>query len=232
MFGPTTTGGAIDTFESRFTSTAVGHFMIAANGKEAYPLSEAESLAFRALYRRRMGRARWIRRIGLFAVIPVLILINTWSDEAPAWLQAILRWVHALTILALPVVAMAQHPITSLLTRAGIERPLKNRMTTRLPAAVTPVTTPLGAFARKMLITAFVIEAAIALVHAFTPRAEVAGHMRVFTGLRSGSESWTAQLTGNIAWYAILAMIVSAILLMIDRRNKRAAARAKAEQAV
>jgi hypothetical protein len=163
-----------------------------------------------------MGRARWIRRIGLLAVIPVLILINTWSDEAPAWLQAILRWVHALTILALPVVAMAQHPITSLLTRAGIERPLKNRMTTRLPAAVTPVTTPLGAFARKMLITAFVI----------------AGHMRVFTGLRSGSESWTAQLTGNIAWYAILAMIVSAILLMIDRRNKRAAARAKAEQAV
>jgi hypothetical protein len=232
MFGPTTTGGAIDTFESRFTSTAVGHFMIAANGKHAYPISEAESLAFRALYRRRMGRARWIRRIGLLAVIPVLIVINTWSNEAPAWLQEVLRWVHVLTLLALPVVAMVQHPITNLITRTGIERPLKTRMTTRFPEAVTPVVTPLGAFAKKVLITAFAIEVGVALVHAFTPRAELAGHMRVLYGLQSGSESWTAQLTGNIAWYATLAIIGSAILLMIDRRNKRAAAQATAKPAV
>lgn len=231
MFGPGTTGAAIDAFESRFTSTGVGHFMIAANGSEAYPISEAESLAFRALYRRRMLRARWIRRAALLAFIPLLILINTWSDEFPRSLRPILQWAHALTLLGLPLFGLAQHPITSALTKAGIERPLKRRITTRFEPAVTPVATPLGAFAKRVLITAFAIEIVLAVAHALGPRAEYAAHMRVLYGLPIGNESLLAWFTGSLAWWGQLAIFAGVGLLMLDRRNKRAAERAKAEEA-
>jgi|GEM_PF-4242174 len=231
MFGPGTTGAAIDSFESRFTSTAVGHFMIAANGSEAYPIGEAESLAFRELYRRRMRRARWIRRASLFAFIPLLILINTWSDEAPDWLRAALQWAHALILLGLPLFGLAQHPITSALTKAAIERPLKRRITTRFAPALTPVATPLGVFAKKVLITAFAIEVAIVVAHALGPRAEYAAHMRVLYGLPVGNESWLAWFTGSLAWWAQLAIFAGVGLLMLDRRGKRAAERAKAAEA-
>lgn len=228
MFGPGTTGAAIDAFESRFTSTAVGHFMIAANGREAYPISEAESLAFRALYRRRMRRARLIRRASLFGFIPLLILINTWSDSAPDWARQALQWVHALVLLGLPIFGLAQHSITSRYTQAAIERPLKRRITTRHVPAVTPVATPLGAFAKRLLITAFAIEIGLAVAHALGPRDEYAAHMRVLYGLPVGNESWLAWFTGSLAWWAQLAIFAGVGLLMLDRRGKRAAERAKA----
>lgn len=230
MFGPGTTGAAIDAFESRFTSAAGAHFMIAANGKHAYPLGESESLAFRALYSRRMRRARLIRRASLLSFIPLLILINTWSDEAPKWLHTALQWAHALILLGLPLFGLVQHPITSALTKAGIERSLKRRITTRFAAAVTPVVTPLGAFAKKVLITAVAIEVAIVIFHAFSGYDEVAAHLRVLTGLQSGNEGWTARFSGSLAWVAQLSILAGAALLTLDRRNKRAAGRAKADE--
>lgn len=227
MFGPKTTGGAIDAFESRFTNTAVGHFMIAANGKESYPISEAESIAFRALYRRRMMRARWIRRAVLFGFIPFLILL---SNIIPPWLGAWFQWVPALTLLGAVPAALIQHPITSDLTKMAIERSLKHRITTRFAPAVTPVATPLGRFAKSLLVAAFGIEVAIMLFHALRPRAELAEHMRVLTGLTAGNEGWVARLTGNLSWFCQLSLLAGGLLLMLDRRNKRAAARAKAAE--
>lgn len=231
MFGPGTTGGAIDAFESRFTSTAVGHFMIAANGREAYPISEAESLAFRALYRRRMRRARWIRWASLLGVIPVMMLLGALFDNAPDWAEPALKAAPALVLFLLPLFGFLQHPITSDLTKVAIERPLKRRITTRYAPAVTPVATPLGRFAKRLLITAFAIEGAILLFHAFAGYDEVAAHLRVLTGLQSGNEGWAARLTGNLAWVGHLAILAGAALLMLDRRNKRAAERAKAAEA-
>jgi hypothetical protein len=231
MFGPGTTGAAIDAFESRFTNAAGGHFMIAANGKEAYPISEAESLAFRALYRRRMQRARWIRRGSFLAVIPLLMLLAALSDDVPAWALTALRSASALIFLGLPVLGLIQHPIVSDLTKTAIERGLKRRITTRFPLAVTPVATPLGRFAKRLLIAAFAIEAAILLFHAIGGRDELAAHMRVLYGLTSGNEGLAARVTGNLSWVVQLALLAGFLLLMLDRRHKRAAARAKAEAA-
>jgi hypothetical protein len=231
MFGPGTTGAAIDAFESRFTSAHGAHFLIAANGKEAYPISEAEGLAFRALYRRRMARARWIRRGALFGLIPLLIVLGRIAEASPDSLRQAFRDASGLLILGLPLFGLLQHPITSDLTKVGIERPLKRRMTTRHAPAITPVTTPLGAFTKKLLITGFAIEAAIYLYHAFGPREEFAAHMRVLYGLTSGNESMTARLSGNSSWVVQLSIFAGIILLMVDRRRKRAAERAKAEAA-
>ncbi|MEA3043232.1 MAG: hypothetical protein QOJ53_1249 [Sphingomonadales bacterium] len=231
MFGPGTTGAAIDAFESRFTSAHGAHFLIAANGKEAYPISEAESLAFRALYRRRMERARWIRRGALLGLIPLLIVLGRIAEASPDSLRQAFRDASGLLILGLPLFGLIQHPITSDLTKVGIERRLKRRMTTRYAPAVTPVATPLGRFAKKLLITAFAIEAAIYLFHFFGPIDEFAAHMRVLYGMQSGNESMTARLTGNLSWVVQLSIVTGIILLMVDRRRKRAAERARAEAA-
>ena len=231
MFGPSTTGAAIDAFESRFTNAAGAHFMIAANGKEAYPIGEAEGLAFRALYRRRMGRARWIRRASLIAVIPLLMLLNTLMPAPSDWLRSALQQASGLLLLGLPLIGLAQHPITSDLTKVGIERKLKHRMTTRFAPAITPVATPLGRFAKRMLIAAVAIEVAILLFHAFGSRDDLAAHMRVLYGLESGNEGLAARLTGNLSWVVQLAIVTGVLLMMLDRRRRRIAERAKAAEA-
>jgi hypothetical protein len=230
MFGPGTTGAAIDAFESRFTSAGGAHFMIAANGRYAYPISEAESLSFRARYRRVMGRARWIRRAALIAFIPLTIAIATFTPAGPRWLREAFQTLELLALFGLPLFALAQHPIIGDLTKLAIERPLKRRITTRFAAAVTPPTTRLGAFAKKLLITAFAIE--IMLYHGFGSREDYAAYMRSLYGLRSGNEDWTARFTGSLSWVVQLCLVGGAVLLAVDRRNKRAAAgRAKAEAA-
>jgi hypothetical protein len=69
MFGPSSTAARIDAFESRFAMANGAHFPIAANGKEARPISEAEWIAFRELYR---GR-----------IVPLLILAPCSSPPRP-----------------------------------------------------------------------------------------------------------------------------------------------------
>jgi len=205
--------------------------MIAANRKEAYPISEAESLAFRALYRRRMGRARWIRRGALIGLIPLLMILGRIAEVTPDSMRQAFRDATGLLILCLPLFGLIQHPITSDFTKVGIERRLKRRMTTRHAPAITPVATPLGRFAKKVLITGFAIEAALYLWHALGPREEFAAHMRVLYGLTSGNESMAARLTGNLSWVVLLSIAAAFALQVIDRRRKRAGERAKAEAA-
>jgi hypothetical protein len=82
-----------------------------------------------------------------------------------------------------------------------------------------------------VLITAFAIEIAILLYHGLGPREELAQHLQVLYGLQSGNEGWAARLSGSLAWAGQLAILAGALLLMLDRRNKRAAERAKAKEA-
>jgi hypothetical protein len=231
MFGPGLTGAAIDAFESRFTTANGAHFMIAANGDEAYPIGEAESLAFRALYRRRMGRARWTRRAALLGFIPLTVAIATFTPEGPRWLKEAFQTAELLALFGLPFLGLIQHPITSELTKRAIERPLTRRITTRFAPVVKPVATRLGAFARKLLITAFAIEVTIMIYHSIGPREELAAYMRVLYGLQSGNEGWAARFTGSLSRVVQLCLVAGGVLLMLDRRNKRAAERAKAEAA-
>ena len=232
MFGPGTTAAAIDAFESRFTSAAGAHFLIAANGAEAYPVSEAESLAMRELYRRRMGRARWIRRAALFGFIPLTMAIGSAMPHDPRWLRTAFQTAQLLALFGLPLFGLVQHPITSGLIRRAIERPLKRRITTRYAPAVTPVTTRLGAFAKKLLITAFAMEVAIMVYHSLGPREELAAYLRMLYGLPGGNESWAARFTGSLSRILQLVLVAGALLLMLDRRNRSSAAkRAGAPQA-
>jgi len=221
MFGPGTTAAAIDAFESRFTSVGGAHFLIAANGREAYPLGEAESLALRERYRRRMGWARWIRRAALFGFIPLTIMIATLTPHDPRWLREAFQTAELLALFGLPLFGLAQHPIVSDLTKLAIERPLKRRITTRYAPAVTPAVTRLGAFAKKLLITAFAMEVAIMLYHSFGPREELAAYLRMLYGLPSGNEGWAARFAGSLSRILQYVLVTGALLLMLDRRNRR-----------
>jgi hypothetical protein len=55
--------------------------------------------------------------------------------------------------------------------------------------------------------------------------------MRVLYGLQSGNEGWAARFTGSLSRVVQLCLVAGGVLLMLDRRNKRAAERAKAEAA-
>lgn len=229
MFGPGTTAAAIDAFESRFTNVGGAHFLIAANGREAYPLGEAESLALRERYRRSMGRARWIRRAALFGFIPLTVAIARLTPHDPRWLRTAFQTAELLALFGLPLFGLAQHPIASDLAKRAIERPLKRRITTRYAPAVTPVATRLGAFAKKLLVTAFAIEIALMIYHSLGPREELAAYLRILYGLPAGNEDWAARFTGSLSRILQLVLVAGALLLMLDRRNRRVAAeRAKA----
>ena len=229
MFGYGFTDEALSKFESRLTIVNGAHFFIAANRREAYPISAAEAVAFRDLYRRRMERARWIRRLSLMLIIPVAILLINLAPREPRWLgDAFIA--AALVILFLgPQFTVLQHPITSWLTRNSIERQLQRRLTTRLEAAVKPRFSPLGRFAGTLLIAALSIEIGSIVIHAIGGQEELAAHMRVFTGLTDGHEGWLARVTGNLSWFGFIALAAAFVLLMVDRRRKRAAERAEAE---
>jgi hypothetical protein len=223
MFGPGTTAGKIDEFETRFTVVNGAQFMIAANGKEAWPISAAEAEEFKSLYRRRMERARWLRR-GLLIGPALLIVCAMLSVALPDSLAAILL---PLYILAIPI-ALAQHPITSDLTRWGIERRLKQRITTRLPAAITPPLTPIGHFGRRLLFACVALEIGMIVLHLLLGEHALAEHMRVLYGQMNGREGMLARVTGNLAWTVQFAAMLAILLLIVDRRaRRRAAARAK-----
>ncbi|HYI47894.1 MAG TPA: hypothetical protein VEX35_05455 [Allosphingosinicella sp.] len=231
MFGPTGTARKIDDFESRFPIVNGAHFMIAANGKEAWPVSAAEAADFRALYRRRMKRARWIRRGALLAIVPLLVLMAQLVDEPPGRMGPGWQIAYALVLLALPLFALLQHPLTSDLTKAGVERRLRHRITTRHPPALVPALTPLARFARALLAGVVVAEIGLMLLQALLGRDALAAHMRVLTGMVAGNEDWLAQATGTIGRLLPLALLLGLLLLRVDRKRREAEAREAAEAA-
>ncbi len=226
MLRPITTAGLIDEFESRFTTASGAHFLIARAGDEAWPISEQESLAFRERYRQRMQRARLIRRASLM-LFPALLVFGWQLPHEPQWL---IESFDALTSLALfvgPIVGFSQHTITSDVTMASIERQLERRITTRHEPAITPVATPLARMVRKVLILAGAVLLPIEIGHLIGPREELAGHLRVLTGLAAGNESQLARFTGTLAYLLYWTVLISAALLWADRHKRQRAARGR-----
>lgn len=216
MHGPISTAGKIDQFESRFTLVGGAHFLIAPNGEEAWPVSAAEAAEFKGLYRRRMERARWIRR-AVFIVPFGLLLLSMAGAAVPDWLAA---WVLMLYLVAVPP-AFLQHKLTSDLTRRGIERQLQRRITTRLQAAITPERTMAGVFGKRLLMTCVAVEIGVIALHLAMDRAAFAAHMRVLYGRTAGNESVLAQLTGHLAWLAQYGLVLAVLLMIADRLIRR-----------
>jgi hypothetical protein len=223
MFGPATTAGLIDEYESRFTTANGARFLIARAGDEAWPISEQESIAFRDRYRRRMMRARLIRRFSLI-VFPVLLVLGWLLPREPHWFIKAYQGLTALALFAAPLLGLLQHRLTSDITRTGIERALERRITTRHDPAITPSATPLARVVRNTLILAGAILLAIEIGHMIGPREELAAHIRVLTGLTAGNESPLARFTGTLAYMLYWTTVTGAVLLWFDRRKRRRAA--------
>jgi hypothetical protein len=148
MLLPGTTAGKIDEFGTRFTIVKGAHFLIAGNGKEAWPISAAEAEEFKALHRRRMIVARWIRRLAILT--PILMLILGWNFlPKAAWVREAFGTATALLLVFGIPLGFLQHNLTSDLTGFGIERRLKGRITTGLREAITPQLTTAGWWTRS-----------------------------------------------------------------------------------
>jgi hypothetical protein len=220
MLGPATTAGLIDEYESRFTTANGARFLIARAGDEAWPISEQESIEFRDRYRRRMMRARLIRRVSLI-VFPVLLVLGWLLPREPRWFIEAYQGLTALALFAAPLLGFLQHRLTSDVTRAGVERLLERRITTRHDPAITPSATPLARVVRKTLILVGLILLTIEIGHLIGPREELAAHIRVLAGLTAGNESPLARFTGTLAYMLYWTGLIGAVLLWLDRRKRR-----------
>jgi preprotein translocase subunit SecG len=227
MFGPTTTAGLIDEYASRFTSVSGARFLIARAGNEAWPISEEDSIEFRERYRRRMMRARLIRRISL-TLFPVLLVLGWQLPREPRWFIEAYQVLTVFALFAAPFFGSLQHKLTSDITREGIERQLERRISTGHEPAITPAATSLARMVRKTLILAGAILMAIEIGHMIGPREEFGGHMRVLTGLTTGNESLLARFTGTLTYMLFWTTLVGSMLLWLDRRKRlRAAAKSR-----
>ena len=218
-----TTASLIDEFESRFTTVSGALFLIAPAGDEAWPISERESSAFRDLYRRRMMRARLIRRAALL-LFPVLLVLGWQLPREPRWFSDAFAGLTALSLFAGPFFGFLQHKLTSDITKEWIERQLERRISTSDEPAITPAATALARVVRKVLILAGAILLAIEIWHMLGPREEFAGHMRVVFGLTTGSESPVARFTGTLTTMLFWTILIGSALLRLDRRRRLHAA--------
>jgi hypothetical protein len=223
-----TTAAAIDAFESRLTITNGGHFLVAEKGGQAWPISADESDEFRALYRRRMVRARWIRRLAIFGFIPLLYFGSWIAGLAPDSWQPAFRNIGPF-ILLVPFAGLIQHMATSDLTNRSIERRMKRRMTLD-PASVTPAPTPLGRLANRLFSFVMLGEIAMIALHFFLDRGELAQHMRVLMAQTAGNESHLAWATGTIGRILPVAGLAAIVVAMIDRGRKRATTEKRQKQ--
>ncbi|MFM5923329.1 MAG: hypothetical protein ACKOPG_03990 [Novosphingobium sp.] len=219
MFGPTTTAGLIEEFASRFTTVSGARFLIAPDGKEAWPITERESVEFLELYRRRMMRARLIRRASLL-LFPALLILGWQLPGAPRWFRDAYTVLTVLALYAGPFCGFLQHRLTSDITKEGIERQLKRRFSVSDEQSITPAATPLARVVRKTLILAGVILMAIEVWHMIGPREEFAGHLRVLAGLTAGNESPVAHFTGTLTYILFWTILIGSVLLWIDRRKR------------
>lgn len=220
MFGPTTTAGLIDEFESRFTTVSGARFLIARAGDEAWPISDRESVEFRVRYRCRMLRARLIRRAALM-LFPALLVLGWQLPSEPRWFIEAYGALTAISLFAGPFFGFLQHKLTSDFTREGIERQLERRITTSHEPAITPAASPLVRMARKVLILAGAILMGIELWHMIGPREDFAGHLRVLTGLTAGNESLVARFTGTLTYLLIWTILIGSVLLWFDRHKRQ-----------
>ena len=222
MLLPGTTAGKIDEFGTRFTIVNGAHFLIAGNGKEAWPISAAEAEAFKALHRRRMIIARWIRRLVILTPILILFLGPLLDLPRNEFVKGIGTATAVLLVIGIPL-GILQHTVTSDVTAFGIEHRLKGRLTTRLREAITPQLTAAGWWGRRLIFAFVSLELGMMALHVIFGRDALAQHMRIMYRLGDGNEDWLARLTGNLAWVLQFALILGIVLVMVDRRIRRTA---------
>jgi hypothetical protein len=222
MLLPGTTAGKIDEFGTRFTIVNGAHFLIAGNGKEAWPISAAEAEEYKALHRRRMIIARWIRRVAILTPILMIIFGGAFLPKAQ-WVRETYGTVAAvLLVIGIPL-SILQHTVTSDVTAFGIERRLKGRLTTGLREAITPQLTAAGWWGRRLIFAFVSLELGMMALHLILGRDALAQHMRIMYRMGDGNEDWLARLTGNLAWVLQFALILGIVLVMVDRRIRRTA---------
>jgi hypothetical protein len=219
MFGTTTTAGLIDEFESRFTTDGGARFLIARAGDEAWPISERESIQFRERYRRRMMRARLIRRVSML-LFPALLVLGWQLPREPRWLTEAVQVLIVLALFTGPFFGSLQHQLTSDITQKEIEREIERRISTSFEPAITPAEPAFARVVRKVLILAGMILLAMEISHLLGPREEFAGHIRVLTGLTAGNESALARLTGTLAYWLTWMILIGSLLLWLGRRER------------
>lgn len=223
MFGPTTTAGLIDEYESRFTTDGGARFLIAREGDEAWPISERESTEFRERYRRRMMRARLIRRVALL-LFPALLILGWQLPREPRWLTEAFEILIVLALFTGPFFGSLQHQLTSDITQKEIERELERRISTSFEPAITPAEPAFARVVRKALMLAGAILLVMEIGHLFGPREEFAGHIRVLTGLTAGNESELARFTGTLTYWLTWMILIGSLLLWLGRRARLRAA--------
>lgn len=222
MLGFGTTAGKIDDFEARFTNVNGAHFLIARDGKQAWPITAMEAEAFKARYRHRMIRARWIRRITV--ATPVLLILFGNAAWIPPPVRAVFGAAAVTLILCALCFGIQQHVIVSFVTKAGIEHELRNRVATGMRAAVTPNLTPLGRFGRRLLFTCIALEISLGLLHLLLGPTIFAGWLGATTWLGRENVEWFFLLTLPLSLIARGLMLVAALLLIVDRSARRRAA--------
>jgi hypothetical protein len=224
MLGFGTTAGKIDDFEARFTVVNGAHFLIAGNGREAWPITAGEAEAFKSRYWRRMGWARWIRRITVGT--PILLILFGNAAWLPQPVRAVIGTVAALLILCALAFGIQQHSIVSFLTKAEIERDLRHRIATGMPAALIPNMTPLGRFARRLLFIAVAMEIGLGLLHLLLGPTIFAE----FLGFNDGNGGyanlvWLIWLTPTLSSLIHAGLLAAVLLLVLDRWSRRQAAK-------
>jgi hypothetical protein len=224
MLGFGTTAGKIDDFETRFTVVNGAHFLIAGNGAEAWPISAAEATEFKALYRGRMIRARWLRRLTVLGPI-LLILLGNMSWGWPKPVLAAMGTAAALLILAALTFGIQYHPLISYVTKVEIERRLKRRIATNMPAALTPSMTPLGRFARRLLFVCVALEIGLGLLHLLVGPTIFAEFLSLNDGSGYAHLAWLIWLTPGLSSLIHAGLLVAILLLVLDRWSRRQAAK-------
>jgi hypothetical protein len=169
-----------------------------------------------------MMRAKLVRRLAvLWPFFTILFMMAT--SSLPSGVQGPLQQAAGLlAAFGLPL-GLIQHRIVSELTLLGIERPLKRRLATRLPAALMPPPTALGGFAKRLILVCVALEAGMLALHAAMGLDALAGHIRIFYRQGTGREGLLAQVTGNLAWGVQFAALFGIVLMILDRRSRRRA---------
>lgn len=223
-----TTAGKIDDFEARFTNVRGAHFLIAGNGREAWPVTATEAEAYKALYRRRMVIARWIRRIAVAA--PILLFMLFWSiPVGPKPVAAVIGYAFGGLFLFAINVGLPQHPITSWVTKRGIERRLRDRLRTGMQAAVTPAYTPLGRFARRLLVIGLIMELVLFAIFVCFGPTIVAERLGTIT---DRPPEWILPVFIVLPKLTHGMLLIAGLLLILDRWSRRQAAREKPDAPV
>jgi hypothetical protein len=219
MLGFGTTAGKIDDFEARFTMVNGAHFLIARDGKQAWPITATEAETFKARYRGRMMWARWIRRITIG--VPILLILFGNATWLPQPVRAAFGVIATVLILCALTFGIQQHIVVSFVTKLEIERALRHRIATGMRAAITPSLTPLGRLGRRLLFAGIAMEVGLGLLHLLLGPTIFAEWLGITAWLGETNVHRFLLQTLAIGWIARALLLLAILMLIVDRWIRR-----------